>query len=799
MYKEYVRQYRRRARLARPDRSEEDAYLAALVEPNFYAKVTGLKFLTDRDATRHFIDNGISEGLLPSAFFGNPTNLKGDDYRRYLLAARTNGPPSGWFDVAYYRLKNPDVARAIVEPFEHFVRWGIFENRNPNSVFDASWYEASYERRPQEIGMFSFKRFAAFGDERKQAPSRWLLPIFDHSTPTSGTTLERLGRLLPLIKRWESKLGAEPFQFLAGLFYSYTYDGGGVIGPEADGVERFVHFLTEGMERGLDPGPLYDSGFYKEGEGYSIANGERLIHLLQKGEKHKGPSRLYDDAAYRAANSDLDEPNFWTYRHFVMHGLYEGRPTGTVPRAYVALLSGDLAEHQLGNWKRFWTRSQPEKLSSSIPQSVVQGEARLKDFLTSDIFQESVARACALEPSLGSVPDYALVLPPVYDAREAARVELMKRFPRLTYDAIVCAPFLRTGGADLVACLLSEALANDPDRRVLLLRTDLGDFERPDWVPESVDTVDISDVIRKLPRPQAEEYFYSLLLGLGPKQVFNVNSNLCWRTFARYGARLSRLLKLYSYLFCWDRDTRGNLVGYPSDFYTATAANLNGIFTDTEYLRNELIKLHRPPAAIADRLLPLFSPIRQLPSNAVSNAVEAAKKERARPRILWGGRLDRQKRFDLAFNIAHAMPDVDFICWGAGSMDTLGPLGEFPSNLELRSPFKSYDELPLDDADAWLFTSAWEGMPTLIIELAVRGVPIVASAVGGIPELIDETTGYPIAADAEYDVYVAALRKVIADPADRVERAGRLQTKALERHSRGAYIARLEQILREET
>lgn len=799
MYKEYLREYRRRARLARPDRPEEDRYLAALVEPNFYAKVSGQKFLTDADAVRHFMDKGIVDGLLPSAFFTNPTNLRGKDYRRYLLVARTNGPDSGWFDVAYYRGKNPDVARAVVEPFEHFVRWGIFENRNPNSVFDGSWYEASYERRPEENGMFSFNRFAAFGDERKQAPARWLLPIFDHVTRSSGTALERLGRLLPAIKRWESKLGTESFQFLAGLFYSHTYDGDGILAPETDGVDRFVHFLTEGMERGLDPGPLYQGKIYMEGVDRPIADGERLIKLLQKGEKHKGPSRLYDDAAYRAANSDLDEPNFWTYRHFVMHGLYEGRPTGTSPRAYVALLSGDLAEHQLGNWKRFWTRSQPEKANSNIPHSVVLGEARLKEFLTSHIFQESVARACALEPSLGSVPDYALVLPPVYDAREAARVELIKRFPRLTYDAIVCTPFLRTGGADLVGCLLSEALANHPERRVLLLRTDLSDFERPDWVPEGVDTVDISDVVRKLPRPQAEEYFYSLLLGLGAKQVFNVNSNLCWRTFARYGARLRRLVQLYSYLFCWDRDTRGNLVGYPSDFYTATAANLNGIFTDTEYLRDELIKLHRPPLAIADRLLPLFSPIRELPPKVMSNALAASQKERARPRVLWGGRLDRQKRFDLAFNIAHAMPDVDFICWGAGTIDKLGPLGEFPFNLELRPPFKSYDELPLDDADAWLFTSAWEGMPTLIIELAVRGVPIVASAVGGVPELIDETTGYPIAADAEYDVYVAALRKAISDPADRVERAERLQAKALERHSRTAYIARLEQILRKET
>lgn len=797
MYKNYLQNVRRRARLAWSDNFEENAYLSSLVDSTYYSDATNLTFHTDEDAARHFLSKGITEGLSPSSFFPAKTGLSGKRLRDYFLSARMNGPSSGWFDAEYYRKSNPDLSRSVIPPFEHFVRWGISENRNPNPFFDPSWYEASYERRREEGWLSPFRRFATYGDQRCQAPARWLLPLFDHHTPESGTVLERLGRVTAAVKPLSERLGLEALQFLVGLFYSHTYDGGGTLDSRADGVDRLVHFLTDGLEKGLDPGPLFEGALYDEAGEIPVHGGERLVHFLQKGFRHKAPTRLYDDGAYRSANADLRDPNYWTFRHFVMHGLFEGRSTGS-PRAYMARLSGDLANHSLGNWQRFWAQNHPQEVFSAAPQSVARGEARMRDIIASATFQQSIELACALEPSLGNVPDYALVLPPVYDMREAARVELLGRFRHLSYDAIVCAPFLRTGGADLVACLLAEALSKNSQRRVLLLRTDDENFERPDWVPEQIDTVDISDIMKKLPRPQAEEYFYSLLLGLSPKQVFNVNSNLCWRTFARYGARLSRLVGLYSYLFCWDRDVHGHRVGYPSDFYTATAANLSGVFTDTEYLRNELLKLHRPPADVARRLMPLFSPIRETPKDMTPAAATAATRTRARPRILWAGRLDRQKRFDLAVDIARAMPDVDFVCWGADGIDAVSLSGDLPVNLTLNGAFKSYEELPLHDADVWLFTSAWEGMPTLIIELAVRGVPIVASAVGGVPELIDESTGYPIPSDAGPQAYVDGLREALADPEERVERARCLQSKALERHSRSAYVRRLEQILSEE-
>ena len=139
--------------------------------------------------------------------------------------------------------------------------------------------------------------------------------------------------------------------------------------------------------------------------------------------------------------------------------------------------------------------------------------------------------------------------------------------------------------------------------------------------------------------------------------------------------------------------------------------------------------------------------------------------------MLWAGRLDRQKRFDLVAAIARAMPDVDFSCWGKAVLDAPPDLSGLPRNLKINEPFASYAELPLEAADGWLYTSAWDGLPTILIELGALGVPIVASAVGGVPELIDGETGWPVPGDGGAQDYVRALREMIDNPKSRIAKA----------------------------
>jgi capsular polysaccharide biosynthesis protein len=48
------------------------------------------------------------------------------------------------FDPAYYRVRNPDVANAGLDPFEHFLAFGWREGRNPSPAFDIAAYKGAY-------------------------------------------------------------------------------------------------------------------------------------------------------------------------------------------------------------------------------------------------------------------------------------------------------------------------------------------------------------------------------------------------------------------------------------------------------------------------------------------------------------------------------------------------------------------------------------------------------------------------------------------------------------------------------
>jgi glycosyltransferase involved in cell wall biosynthesis len=82
-------------------------------------------------------------------------------------------------------------------------------------------------------------------------------------------------------------------------------------------------------------------------------------------------------------------------------------------------------------------------------------------------------------------------------------------------------------------------------------------------------------------------------------------------------------------------------------------------------------------------------------------------------------------------------------------------------------------------------------MPTILIEVAIRGMAIVASQVGGVPELVDEKTGFPVFKIDDVDDYVAAIQACIDDPERRIARAERLMDRAGTMYSQKTYVRHL--------
>jgi glycosyltransferase involved in cell wall biosynthesis len=428
----------------------------------------------------------------------------------------------------------------------------------------------------------------------------------------------------------------------------------------------------------------------------------------------------------------------------------------------------------------------------------VTDQRQLNDFLRGEQLAAIIRDAQAIAPEVGEIIDIQdIIFPPFHDIAARAHAEIRRRLPAAHYDSIICVPWIRTGGADLVAGLLAKALLRiRPGERVLVLRTDQPHFERANWLPAAADCVDVSDVFKPLPEPVATHLLRVMFRGLTASRVFNVNSRLCWTALQDYGRNLACTLATYSYMFCWDQTASGLRAGYPAMFFAGTMGSITAFLTDTAYLRDELVAMYRLPAGVARRIIPLFTPAQtalRVPAVAVERLTRAAAP--APKLVLWAGRLDRQKRFDLVLEIARLMPDVEFRCWGAALLDAPPDLSALPGNVRMQGSFDSFDELPLVEAGAWLYTALWEGMPTTIIELATRGVTMVASAVGGVPELIREDTGWPVAADATADGYVACLREALDTPAEAARRAEALQARVASIYNEQVYDAALGALL----
>ena len=79
------------------------------------------------------------------------------------------GQAHALFDGDYYLERYPDVAKAGVDPYWHFVHYGWREGRNPNEFFDPSWY---LQRNPdvREAGRDPLKHYTEYGWKEGRDP-----------------------------------------------------------------------------------------------------------------------------------------------------------------------------------------------------------------------------------------------------------------------------------------------------------------------------------------------------------------------------------------------------------------------------------------------------------------------------------------------------------------------------------------------------------------------------------------------------------------------------------------------------
>ena len=85
-------------------------------------------------------------------------------------------------------------------------------------------------------------------------------------------------------------------------------------------------------------------------------------------------------------------------------------------------------------------------------------------------------------------------------------------------------------------------------------------------------------------------------------------------------------------------------------------------------------------------------------------------------------------------------------------------------------------------ADALVLSSRWEGLPGVVLEAMASELPVVATAVGGTPELVvDGETGYLVPAGAP-EALAGSLEKLMGLTEEQLRAMGRAGRKRVEEH-----------------
>jgi len=142
----------------------------------------------------------------------------------------------------------------------------------------------------------------------------------------------------------------------------------------------------------------------------------------------------------------------------------------------------------------------------------------------------------------------------------------------------------------------------------------------------------------------------------------------------------------------------------------------------------------------------------------------------ARPRIGYVGRLAPQKRADLLVSAFARMTEpASLVVLGDGpDRDRVHRLcADSPARERITlAGFVEHAAVPavLASLDVLVLPSAYEEMGSVLVEAMASGVPVVASDVGGIPEVVrDGETGL-LVRPGDVAALAAALDRLVADP-----------------------------------
>lgn len=160
----------------------------------------------------------------------------------------------------------------------------------------------------------------------------------------------------------------------------------------------------------------------------------------------------------------------------------------------------------------------------------------------------------------------------------------------------------------------------------------------------------------------------------------------------------------------------------------------------------------------------------------------------------FAGRLGPQKSLDVALAAVERVPGATLLVAGDGEQRAeleraAGAQTRFVGPLSRERVLELFAA-----ADAAVLPSSWENFPHSVVEALAVGTPVIATAVGGVPEVVTDGENGLLVPPGDVDAFAAALQRFAGDDELRTRLRGRAAA-SVERYAPDAVYGKLEAIL----
>ena len=360
------------------------------------------------------------------------------------------------------------------------------------------------------------------------------------------------------------------------------------------------------------------------------------------------------------------------------------------------------------------------------------------------------------------------------------------------YTDIVLLPCLCKGDGEKYVLEILHALRESaPNFRCLVIAGEAA--EAHPWVGHLPDNAVFLDVFNAFPSISEHErdlLVLRLILAVTrPSTRLHLKASFfAQRWFGKFSSAIGSLLQTAFYQFSQPQVPFGEglvEIGGVFNFISTEIGNLSWVVSDHQRIVQQNLDRF---GVYRDKWHCLYAPCSVGPPAKIRDPAF---------RILCSSRICSEKRPELLPRIVqaacHIMPRLKFFAAGASEADGWVQAITSTEGLEYLGPFDDFDSLKPETFDAFLYTSAYDGLPNVVLEAMGHSLPVIAPDVGGVREaVVSGKTGWLIhSVGGSDDALVAAYVDAIVELYENWEhsqamgRAGRdliRQRHSLEHH-----------------